>query len=217
MVVLILFGAPGSGKGTQANKIIQYFPNSIYISTGDILRENIKNNTELGKIANNYISQGLLVPDEIINSMIEDKIISLKKDNKIDFLILDGYPRSLNQLEFLLNLLPSNIIKTIYLKINLDDLIKRISYRRICYKCNKIYHLIYNKPQNNELCDNCNEKLIQREDDKEEIVKKRYNVYTEKTLPIISKIKEKSISLIEINANDNIDSIFNIILNYIKS
>jgi len=215
MEVLILFGAPGSGKGTQANKILELYPSSVYISTGDILRENIKQNTDLGKLAQNYISQGLLVPDELINSMIENKIKNLS--NNIDFLILDGYPRSTNQLEFLLNLIPYQSTKVIYLKIDLKDVINRIVYRRICPKCNKIYHLIYNKPQINETCDNCNTKLIQREDDKEEIITNRYKVYLNQTLPIINKIKQMNIKFIEIPADKDINEIFNNINEFIKN
>ncbi len=215
MKVLILFGPPGSGKGTQANKILEKYPSCIYISTGDILRENIKQNTTLGKLAQNYISQGLLVPDEIINSMIENKIKNI--NNNIDFLILDGYPRSTNQLEFLLNLIPYQDIKVIYLKIDLKDVINRIVYRRVCPKCNKIYHLLYNKPQSNETCDNCNTKLIQREDDREEIVTNRYKVYLNQTLPILDKIKQMNIKFIEIPADKDINQIFNNINEFIKN
>ncbi|MGB9637834.1 MAG: adenylate kinase family protein [bacterium] len=216
MQILILFGPPGSGKGTQVNKIIQYYPNSISISTGDILRENIKNNTELGKLANNYICKGLLVPDEIINSMIENKFNQIQNNN-IKFIILDGYPRSINQLYFLLKLIPKDVIKTIYLKIDLQEVIKRITYRRICPNCNKIYHLIYNKPKNNETCDNCNTKLIQREDDKEEVVVNRFNVYNSQTLPIINEIIKNNMKLLEINANQDIETIFNIIIKYLEN
>ncbi|MCX7871153.1 MAG: nucleoside monophosphate kinase [bacterium] len=220
MLVLILFGPPGSGKGTQANTILQNYPNSIYISTGDILRENIKKNTELGKLAENYISKGLLVPDEVINSMIQNKFQEINnsnhsKNNKL--LILDGYPRSINQLKFLLNLVPINCIKSVYLKLNLEEVIKRIVYRRICLKCNRIYHLIYNKPKNNETCDICNEKLHQRSDDKEEIVINRYNVYMNSTLPILQEFKENNISFLEIDANQEVEKISQTILNYLKS
>ncbi len=220
MLVLILFGAPGSGKGTQANIILQNYPNSIYISTGDILRENIRNNTDLGKLAENYISKGLLVPDEIINSMIQAKFQEINnnnnsKNNKL--LILDGYPRSIDQLNFLLNLISIKSIKSVYLKLNLEQVIKRIVYRRICLKCNKIYHLIYNKPKNNEICDICNTKLYQRTDDKEEVVISRYNVYINSTLPILQEFKKNNISILEIDADQEIEKISGIILNYIKN
>lgn len=215
MITLILFGAPGSGKGTQANIILQNYPNSIYISTGDILRENIKNNTDLGKLAESYISKGLLVPDEVINSMIQTKINDSIQNNKL--LILDGYPRSINQLKFLINLVPTQSIKPIYLKLELEQVIERIVYRRICLKCNRIYHLIYNKPKNDEICDICNIKLHQRSDDKEEVVTNRYNIYMNSTLPILQEFRKNNIDVLEIDANQKVEKITENILNYLKN
>ena len=203
MRLYLFFGPPGSGKGTQAKLITQEFENVFYLSTGDILRKHIKEQTDIGKKANEYISQGLLVPSALINQIV---INELNKEKERDF-ILDGYPRTVDQLYFLIE---NKVIPflTIFFDVPLNVLIERICFRRVCPNCNSIFHLIYQKPQNDEKCDYCGSKLIQRNDDNEEIVRKRYDVYTKETLPVIEEIRKQGIRIENIDATKNIEEIY---------
>ncbi|MCX7758311.1 MAG: nucleoside monophosphate kinase [bacterium] len=216
MRLYLFFGPPGSGKGTQANLIKQKFPQTLYLSTGDHMRYHIKNQTEIGKTAQNYINQGMLVPSSLINELVLEEINKMKTNNPSQIVILDGYPRTIEQLQFLIQ----NISKpslTIFFDISLEKIIERICLRRICPKCNSIYHLIYQKPQNNERCDFCNNPLIQREDDKEEIVKKRYEIYKAETLPVIKEIENQNLQIVFVNSSQEITKIFEQILPYFET
>ncbi|MCS7243582.1 MAG: nucleoside monophosphate kinase [Candidatus Calescibacterium sp.] len=216
MKLYLFFGPPGSGKGTQANLIKQKFPKTLYLSTGDYMRYHIKNQTEIGKMAQNYINQGMLVPSSLINKLVLEEINKMKTNNPSQIVILDGYPRTIEQLQFLIQ----NISKpylTIFFDISLEKIIERICLRRICPKCNSIYHLIYQKPQNNERCDFCNIPLIQREDDNEEIVKKRYEIYKAETLPVIKEIENQNLQIVFVNSSQEITKIFEQILPYFET
>lgn len=189
---LVLLGAPGAGKGTQA-VILSEKLNIPHISTGDIFRNNIKNKTELGKKAEEYITKGLLVPDEITVDLMKDR---LKEDDCKNGFILDGFPRNIAQAEALDNYLNEMGVKLdCALNIHVDDeeIIERISGRRVCQNCGKSYHVKYNPPAVNGECDDCKSKLIQRDDDKEETVMKRLETYHKQTEPLIEYYQKKGL------------------------
>jgi adenylate kinase len=188
---IILLGPPGAGKGTQAKKIQEHykFP---HISTGDILRENINNNTTLGLKAKSYMSRGELVPDELLITIIKDRLS--KKDCQNGFM-LDGYPRTIPQADALQMILTeSGEMIDAVLNISVDDeeLIKRLSGRRMC-KCGASYHIIFNPPAQEDVCNICKGKLYQREDDKPETIRNRLNVYKKQTQPLINYYVNKKI------------------------
>ncbi|ADQ41229.1 adenylate kinase [Caldicellulosiruptor acetigenus I77R1B] len=192
---LILLGAPGAGKGTQAEYLSKRF--SIpHISTGDILRENVKNETELGKKAKEYMDKGLLVPDEIVIEIVKDRIS--KEDCKNGFL-LDGFPRTIAQAEALdkvLQELGQKIDKVLNIEVPDEKILERMSGRRICKNCGASFHVIYRPPQKEGVCDVCGGELYQREDDKEETVKKRLEVYHAQTQPLIDYYRAKGLLVV---------------------
>jgi len=203
---LILLGAPGSGKGTQAEKIINHYPIA-HISTGDILREHISRKTDLGQKVRLFTDAGKLVPDDIIIELVRDRL--KKKDCEKGFL-LDGFPRTVNQaksLDLLLNELKMNIDSVVLIDVDFEKIVRRIINRRFCPQCKKIYSLIMNPPKNDSQCDECKVNLVLRDDDREEVVRKRLDVYEEQTMPLIDFYKEKKL-LISIDGNGNPDEIF---------
>jgi len=197
---LIFLGLPGAGKGTQAEKIAKKF-NIPQISTGDILRENVRNGTELGKKAKTYMDEGKLVPDDIIINMIKER---LKNPDCANGFILDGFPRTIEQAGALEDISP--IDYAIFIDVPTDVLIERLTGRRSCKKCNAVYHIKYNPPKKPGICDACGGELYQRDDDKVETVKKRIEAYNNQTKPLVSYYKEKGI-LITIDGNRPIDEI----------
>ena len=181
---MLIMGPPGAGKGTQAENIIKYY-NIPHISTGDMFRAAISNKTEIGLIAKSYIDAGNLVPDEITVGIVKERLS--KPDCKNGFL-LDGFPRDLHQAEMFDSMLKElGITLDLVLNIHVDDekLINRIIGRRICPKCGRTYHVIYNKPLKDGICDDCGSELIQRKDDNVETVKNRLDVYSHLTEPLI--------------------------------
>src|SRR3990170_7389386 len=188
---IILLGPPGAGKGTQAKKIAEKYKVP-HISTGDILRENISNNTSLGIKAKSYMSRGELVPDELLITIIKDRLS--RQDCEKGFL-LDGYPRTIPQADALSMILTeSNKKIDVVLNIDVDDeeLIKRLSGRRMC-KCGASYHVIFNLPEKDGICNLCKGKLYQREDDKEKAIKNRLIVYKKQTQPLIKYYNHKGL------------------------
>lgn len=188
---IILLGPPGAGKGTQAKKIQECY-SLPHISTGDMLRENINNNTSLGVKAKSYMSRGELVPDELLITIIKDRLS--KKDCSSGFL-LDGYPRTIPQADALQMILTeSNRKLDAVLNISVDDeeLIKRLSGRRMC-SCGASYHMVFNPPKDDEICDLCKRKLYQRDDDKPDAIRNRLIVYKKQTQPLIEYYRKKSI------------------------
>ncbi len=180
---IILLGPPGAGKGTQAKKIAENY-RIPHISTGDILRENISNNTSLGIKAKSYMSRGELVPDELLITIIKDR---LSRQDCANGFLLDGYPRTIPQADALQMILTeSNKKIDAVLNIEVDDeeLIKRLSGRRMC-KCGASYHVIFNPPEKTGICNLCKGKLYQRDDDKEDAIKNRLIVYKKQTQPLI--------------------------------
>ena len=191
---LILLGPPGAGKGTQASAIVEKY-NIPHISTGDIFRENIKKQTELGTKAKEYMDKGLLVPDELVISIVEDRL--QQEDCKNGFL-LDGFPRTLNQGETLDNVLSKMGLKldrVINLDVNKEILIERAIGRRICKDCGAVYHIKFTPSEKEGICDNCGGNLYQRDDDTVETVEKRIEVYHKQTAPLIDYYNEKGLIL----------------------
>lgn len=189
---IIMLGAPGAGKGTIAAQMEERFGIS-HVSSGDIFRENIKNETELGKIAKDYIHKGLLVPDDItINMMID----TLKSDKCKDGFILDGFPRTLVQAEGLDKALTENgkkIELVILVDATNDQIVERLSGRRVCGKCGATYHTVNMPPKKEGICDKCGGEVAQRKDDTKEVILDRLKTYDEQTKPLIDYYKSKNI------------------------
>ncbi len=203
---IILLGPPGAGKGTQAKKIAEHY-SLPHISTGDILRENISNNTSLGIKAKSYMAKGELVPDELLITIIRDR---LSKPDCSNGFLLDGYPRTVPQADALQMILTeSNKKLDVVLNIDVEDeeLIKRLSGRRVCSSCGMSYHMIFNPPQEDEICDKCKGKLYQREDDKPEAIRNRLMVYKKQTQPLIEYYTRKGI-LRTVDGGKDIPEIF---------
>ena len=181
---LVLLGAPGAGKGTQADILTSRFEIP-HISTGDMFRSNIKNGTELGIKAKDYMDKGLLVPDEITVGIVKDRL--LEKDCSDGF-ILDGFPRTIPQAEFLDKVLIQLGISLDYvlnIYVRDDKLVQRLSGRRVCQMCGKSYHTIYNPPSKEGICNECGSEVIQRDDDSEKTVLNRLKTYHDQTEPLI--------------------------------
>lgn len=181
---IILFGPQGSGKGTQASLIHKNF-HIPHISTGDIFRENIKNETELGKKVQQIISEGHLVPDEITNEIVKDR---LEKEDCQNGFVLDGFPRNLKQAEFLDSFIKIDLALEIW--ISDEEAVERIGLRRTCSECGSVYHLTHIVPKKEGICDKCGGELIIREDDQEGAIKKRLKTYHEQTEDIIDHYKQ---------------------------
>ena len=189
---IIMLGAPGAGKGTQAKRIAEKY-HIPHISTGDIFRANIKEGTELGKKAKNYMDQGLLVPDELVVDLVADRI---QKDDCKDGFILDGFPRTIPQAESLDAAL-AKMGETMDYAIDVDvpdeDIVTRMGGRRACVGCGATYHVQFNPTKQDGICDSCGERLILRDDDKPETVQKRLDVYHEQTQPLIEYYRKAGI------------------------
>ena len=176
---LILLGPPGAGKGTQAAKIIEKY-NIPHISTGDIFRENIKQGTELGKKAQEYMNKGQLVPDDVVIGSIAER---LNQDDCKKGFLLDGFPRTIPQAEAL-DKMGITIDRVVEIDVPDEEIIQRMSGRRVCEKCGASYHIVNKKPKVEGVCDLCAGTLVQRKDDHPDTVKERLNVYHEKTEPL---------------------------------
>jgi|FLOH01.1.fsa_nt_gi adenylate kinase len=208
---LIMYGPPASGKGTQAKKIAAHLKIPA-ISTGEIFRKNISEETELGKIAAAIINDGNLVPDDITNNMVKNRL--QEEDCKEGF-VLDGYPRTVNQADFLAEL-PYKINGVISLEVSEESIITRVSSRRVCMNCKADFNTIYIKPKVEGICDKCEGKLITREDDKPEAVKVRLEAYTNQTAPLLDYYKTKGL-LLSINGEQAIEKVFEDIVEILKS
>ena len=182
---LVLVGPPGAGKGTQAQFLAAHF-NIPHISTGDIFRANLKGGTELGLEAKKYMDKGELVPDSVTNDMVRDR---LAQSDVANGFLLDGYPRNVAQAEVLRAALIGMEIEldaALELSVDNDEVVTRLSGRRTCSNCGKVWHVVYEKPAKDGICDTCQGELIQRDDDKAEVITRRLEVYSEQTAPIIS-------------------------------
>ena len=207
---IIMLGAPGAGKGTQAKMIAEKF-GIPHISTGDIFRANIKNGTELGAKAKEYMDKGLLVPDELVVDLIMDRF---KADDCKNGYILDGFPRTIPQAEALDKALSANgdsVDYAIDVEVPDENIVNRMSGRRACVGCGATYHIKYNPTKVEGKCDACGESLILRDDDKPETVLNRLNVYHEQTHPLIDYYNKKGI-LKEVDGTVDMNDVFNAIV-----
>ncbi|HHP9916492.1 TPA: adenylate kinase [Listeria monocytogenes] len=203
---LVLMGLPGAGKGTQAEQIVEKY-NIPHISTGDMFRAAMKNNTELGRKAKSFMDNGDLVPDEVTNGIVRER---LSEDDAKDGLLLDGFPRTVEQaqeLENILSDLGTELDAVINIDVEKDVLMKRLTGRWICRTCGKTYHEIYNPPKVPGKCDLDGGELYQRDDDKKETVEKRLNVNMKQTKPLLDFYSEKG-KLHNINGEQDIKDVF---------
>ena len=212
---IILLGPPGAGKGTQAAGIVEKY-NIPHISTGDIFRKNIKEGTELGKKAKGFIDQGLLVPDELTVGLVTDRIA--QSDCEKGFM-LDGFPRNVAQAQHLDKYLKEvgiSLDKVVNIEVDKDILVGRAVGRRICKSCGATYHVEFNPPKVDGVCDVCGGELYQRADDNEETVSKRIQVYLDETKPLVNYYSKEGI-IANINGQQSIDKVFADIVNALGS
>ncbi|HHU20822.1 MAG TPA: adenylate kinase [Acholeplasma sp.] len=203
---LLIMGAPGAGKGTQAKLISEKY-NIPHISSGDIFRQEIKEQSKEGKLAQEYISQGKLVPDDLTISIISKR---LQKEDCNHGFLLDGFPRTIKQaqdLDILLAKLKIKLTLVLNLVVNPERIVNRLSQRRVCLKCGATYNLKTNPPKKAGICDKCGEAIVLREDDKEETVKTRLDVYQTQTKPLVKYYNEQKI-LINIDGDLGIKDTF---------
>jgi adenylate kinase len=203
---IVLLGAPGAGKGTQAKILIEKY-GMPQISTGDLLRAAVKAGTALGKEAKSFMDKGELVPDSVVLGMVEER---LKQDDCKKGYILDGFPRNTAQAEALDKMLAAlnmSLNAALSVDVPLEDLMKRLTGRRTCKSCGQMYNVYFKAPAKEGVCDKCSGELFQRDDDKEATIKKRLEVYTAQTEPLIGYYKSKGI-LKSISGTGSIDEIF---------
>ena len=208
---IIMLGAPGAGKGTQAKQIAAKY-DIPHISTGDIFRANIKNGTELGKKAKEYMDQGLLVPDELTCDLVMDRI---QEDDCAKGFVLDGFPRTIPQAEALtaaLEKIGQKMDFAIDVDVPDENIVNRMSGRRACLECGATYHIVAIPPKQEGVCDNCGSKLVLRDDDKPETVQKRLDVYHEQTQPLIDYYNKAGI-LKSVDGTQPMEKVFENITN----
>ena len=203
---IILMGPPGAGKGTQSEKILEYL-DIPHISTGDMFREAIKNQTELGKLAQSYTNSGKLVPDEVTIALVKER---LSRPDCAKGYLLDGFPRTIPQAEAL-QVLAKEISRPVELVINItadkEELVKRISGRRVCPKCGASYHVSFKLPKVDGICDSCGSELIQRKDDTIESLNVRLDAYEHSTKPLIEFYNKLGLCK-EVNGLQDINDVF---------
>lgn len=212
---IVMLGAPGAGKGTQAIKIAEKY-HIPHVSTGDIFRSNIKNGTELGQKAKSFMDKGLLVPDEITIGMLLDRI---SEADCSDGYVLDGFPRTIPQAESLTKALKeqgTNLDFAIEIEVPDENIVTRMSGRRACPKCGATYHLVYAAPKKEGICDVCGSELIIRSDDKPETVRGRLKVYHKETEPLISYYKSEGI-LKTVDGTQDLNKVFSDIEDILKA
>ncbi len=182
---LIIFGPPGSGKGTYASRLAPML-GLVKISTGDLLRENVKNETNLGKAAKEFMDRGALVPDSITNQILVER---LERPDARKGVVFDGYPRTIEQAVFLDSHVKIDTV--IKLNVSKEIIVARLSARRFCIKCGEIYNTLFLKPKAEGICDKCGGELIQRDDDNPEVIAERFDVYEKQSTPVLEYYKNK--------------------------
>jgi len=204
-VRIVLVGPPGAGKGTQAQYIAAEL-NIPHISTGEIFRSNVSRNTELGQLARTYMDRGDLVPDEVTVAMVQDR---LAEDDASDGFLLDGFPRNVPQAETLKKMLAeldTRLTVVLELVVDTDEVVRRLSGRRTCHRCGRVWHQIYDPPARTGVCDDCGGELFQRDDDKEDTIRRRLEVYEEQTSPLVAFYADEGI-LVGIDATGPVEDI----------
>lgn len=213
---IVLFGAQGSGKGTQAG-LLQEQKGIPQVATGDLFRYNLKNNTELGILAKSYINKGELVPDRVTNDMVKER---LSQNDAQAGAILDGYPRNIAQAQALEKMLAQRggrVEKAIFIKVEQDELMRRLTGRRVCRSCGETYHVVFNPPANEGICDKCGGGLYQRDDDKDEAaIRRRLQIYFNDTMPVVEWYQERGL-LAEVNGQQRIEIVHYDILRQFKN
>ena len=212
---IIMLGAPGAGKGTQAAKIATHY-DIPHISTGDIFRANIKEGTDLGKEAKEYMDKGQLVPDELTVEILLDRVAA---DDCKNGYVLDGFPRTIPQADVLdkeLTKLGDKVDFAINVDVPDENIVRRMSGRRACLKCGATYHIEHIPPKKEGICDKCGSELVQRDDDKPETVQNRLSVYHEQTQPLIDYYNKKNI-LKSVDGTKDMQEVFSDIVNILNA
>jgi len=213
---IILVGAPGAGKGTQAT-VLSDVLGIPHVSSGDLFRDNLKRETPLGLQAKGYMEKGELVPDDVTVAMVRDRLSQPDCNEK--GAILDGFPRTVEQARSLENVLEQdgkNIDTVVYFQVSEQELIERLTGRRICRNCQAVYHTLFNPPKTDGQCDVCGGELYQRSDDRPETVQNRLQVYFEQTMPLIDFYKEKNL-LQSVDGQQDIETVRSALLDVIKA
>lgn len=203
---VVFLGAPGVGKGTQAEQIAAQYQVA-KISTGDLLREAVRNQTELGREAKNYMDQGQLVPDAVVIGLVREKLSDASCANGF---VLDGFPRTVPQAEELGKALAAKALaldRVVNFQVSREDVVRRLSGRRSCPKCQATFHMDFAKPKVEGACDRCGESLVQRSDDRREAIETRLKVYDEQTAPLVRYYEERKL-LSPVDASGAVDVVF---------
>ncbi len=198
---LVIFGPPSAGKGTQAQKLSKQY-GIPQVATGDLLRKAVADKTPLGLKIKSYLDQGKLGPDEVIVQLIKERVA--KPDCRKGFL-LDGFPRTMGQAKELEKMTDIDLVLSIV--VDLESLVERAVGRRTCPKCSAVYHIKFNPPMNEGICEKCGSKLVQRDDDKEDTVRNRLRIYQEQTAPLIEYYRKKG-KLVDIDGSGGIDAVY---------
>lgn len=205
---LVLFGAPGSGKGTQAERLRDLFSLK-HISTGDLLRDAVARKTELGRKVEGIMAAGELVSDEIVLQLIKEAVAGVKADEALQGWMLDGYPRTVGQAKMLDELLAEShesIDGVVVLEVDRDAVIQRLSSRRSCPECKAVYNVLNMPPKQEGICDNCGTGLVHRKDDQPETISNRLDVYQEQTVPILEHY-EGGVRIHRVDGNQPVDDV----------
>lgn len=195
---VVLLGPPGAGKGTVAQRLASE-RGLLHLSTGDVLRDEVARATALGKQAKDYMDKGELVPDGLILSMVKERVEGCSG------VLFDGFPRTLAQAEGLEKIAPIDVV--IFLEVDKDTVVKRLSARRVCPKCGAVYNLVTQPPKEDARCDRCGTELIQRDDDKPEVIARRFEVYMRQSAPLARYYEEKGL-LIRIDAGRSPEEVY---------
>jgi adenylate kinase len=205
-VNIVLLGPPGAGKGTQAIRIAQTLQIP-HISTGDIFRRAVADETDLGRQAKEYMNRGELVPDEVVIGIVKER---LEASDVANGFLLDGFPRTVAQAEALESALAENgrrLDKVLNIEVGRDSLIQRLTGRRTCRACGKVFHLTFDPPKSPSVCDACGGELWQRDDDTEQTVSKRLDVYTEQTAPLVQYYRNHGL-LVSVDGEEDVERVF---------